>query len=103
MNDSVARLFGTVLIVVALVLVAFGRAGEQVATAVLTVGLLVGGCLLRIEAAILRGQPAAPDEPRLDPAQTWRRRADEVLHLPERTDRRPWEDPEDPGGPEPGR
>jgi hypothetical protein len=96
MNDSIARVFGNVLIAGALVLVVLGLSAEDVATAVIGVGLLVGGCLLRIEAAIVRGQPAA------DPAQTGRRPDSEVLHLPERTGyARPWHGPEGRDGPEP--
>jgi hypothetical protein len=102
MNDSFAGFFGNLFIVAALVLVVFGLSDRGAATAVVGVGLLVSGCLLRIEAAILRGQPSAPDPPRRDGGRAWRRSDAGVLHLPERADdTRPWHEPEEQTGPEP--
>lgn len=101
MNDSAARVFGNVFIAAALVLVVVALTGQELPTAVIGVGLLVGGGLLRIEAAIVRGQPPAPGSPRRDAAHTWRRPRSEVLHLPEPTDHRPWQEPDGQDGPEP--
>jgi len=104
MSDSAARVFGNVLIAAALVLVVFSLGDREVATAVVGIGLLLAGCLLRIEAAIVRGQPPTVDPPRRDPALTRRGPDSKLLHLPERTGpTRPWQEPEDQEGPEPSR
>jgi hypothetical protein len=102
MDGSGARVFGNLFIAAALP--AFGLSGGEAVYAVIGAGLLVSGCLLRIEAAILSGQPRASDLPPYDPARAWRRPRGQMLHLPERAGgRRPWQEPEDENGPEPHR